>query len=179
MRRMTLRHYDHDDRVRFITFSTHLRLPTLMNDRVRLVLAQTINDVRMECRFRLFAYVFMPEHIHLVLLPDEQSSIGPLIGEIKRISSKRIHECPNCHDAEFLQAMSIVRGGSHRFAFWMRRCFDHNCRSEEFAWDKITYCHYNPVKRGLVQNPEEWMWSSYNWYQGKTDVPLRMDILMQ
>ena len=41
--------------------------------------------------------------------------------------------------------------------------------------EKIRYCHYNPVKRGLVTDPAEWEWSSYNWYLGETDVPLKMD----
>ena len=33
-----------------------------------------------------------------------------------------------------------------------------------------------PVNRGLVEKQEDWIWSSYNWYQGQTDVPLKMDL---
>ena len=41
--------------------------------------------------------------------------------------------------------------------------------------EKFNYCHNNPVVAGLVREPSEWKWSSYNWYQGATDVPIEMD----
>jgi putative transposase len=41
--------------------------------------------------------------------------------------------------------------------------------------EKIEYCHKNPVTRGLVLTPGDWKWSSYNWYEGQSDVPIRMD----
>jgi len=38
--------------------------------------------------------------------------------------------------------------------------------------EKVKYCHDNPVKRGLVAQPEDWPWSSCRWYQGqREDVP--------
>jgi hypothetical protein len=59
--------------------------------------------------------------------------------------------------------------------FWQKRCYDHNCRSSDVVKEKIIYCHNNPVKKGMVREPGEYRWSSYNWYQGKSDVPLAMD----
>jgi hypothetical protein len=41
--------------------------------------------------------------------------------------------------------------------------------------EKINYCHYNPVVRGLVKSPGDWIWSNYNWYQGNRNVPIKMD----
>jgi len=43
------------------------------------------------------------------------------------------------------------------------------------TWEKIDYCHKNPVAKGLVSAQGEWRWSSYNWYQGVSDVPLKID----
>ncbi len=56
-----------------------------------------------------------------------------------------------------------------------RRGYDHNCRARDTVLEKINYCHNNPVKRGLVSEPGEWRWSSYNWYAGVTDGPIEMD----
>jgi hypothetical protein len=56
-----------------------------------------------------------------------------------------------------------------------RRCYDNNCRTSERVREKIEYCHNNPVVRKLVSAPGQWQWSSYNWYIGKRDVPIRID----
>ena len=49
-------------------------------------------------------------------------------------------------------------------SFWQKRYYDRNVKNyREFAV-KLCYLHRNPVKRGLVLNPEEWKWSSYRHY---------------
>jgi putative transposase len=44
--------------------------------------------------------------------------------------------------------------------------------------EKINYCHFNPVKSGLVNRPEDWKWSSYRAYQGATDTVLELDAIL-
>jgi putative transposase len=45
--------------------------------------------------------------------------------------------------------------------FWQARYYDFNVRSPEKRIEKLKYIHRNPVKRGLVEKPEDWPWSSY------------------
>jgi hypothetical protein len=40
---------------------------------------------------------------------------------------------------------------------------------------KLDYCHANPVARGLVNRPEDWMWSSYRFYENMDKTLLQMD----
>lgn len=114
----------------------------------------------------------MPEHVHLVLHPPDTIKLGPVVGELKSkyasmIISQRLLRLPeNC---------CITKNGRERQAFWQPRCYDHNCRTQETVIEKIRYCHNNPVIRGLVAEPGLWCWSSYNWYEGKTDQSLVMD----
>jgi hypothetical protein len=39
----------------------------------------------------------------------------------------------------------------------------------------IDYIHMNPVRRGLVANPEEWLWSSAAWYLNQAVTPILLD----
>ena len=110
----------------------------------------------------LMGYVIMPEHVHLVLLPPEKMKLGLVIREIK---SKMAREY-------FALVRNDIMGTR---IFWQKRCYDHNCRSAASVREKINYCHNNPVRRGLVSDPADYEWSSYNWYKGETDVPLAMD----
>jgi hypothetical protein len=57
------------------------------------------------------------------------------------------------------------RGGS-RHPFWQARYYDFNVFTESKRTEKLDYMHYNPVKRGLVENMEQWPWSSYRSYCG-------------
>jgi putative transposase len=117
----------------------------------------------------------MPNHVHLVLIPSIGSKIGPIIGEIKRISARQIHQWLKSFGSDLLPRLHVTRRGALKFAFWQKRCFDHNCRSEEVVWTKVKYCHNNPVKWGLVRTPGDWKWSSYACYFGKSDVVLKVD----
>jgi REP-associated tyrosine transposase len=41
--------------------------------------------------------------------------------------------------------------------------------------EKLNYMHQNPVKRGLVGQPEQWLWSSYRYYAMREAAPVRVN----
>jgi len=47
--------------------------------------------------------------------------------------------------------------------------------TQEKLIEKLNYCHLNPVKRGLVKSPEEWLYSSYRNYENNDDSIFRID----
>jgi len=48
--------------------------------------------------------------------------------------------------------------------FWQARYYDYNVWSDEKRVEKLRYIHRNPVKRGLVLEPDQWLWSSFRSY---------------
>lgn len=172
---MKLKHYDHDGRARFITFLTHKRIPVLTNTSFRKIIVECLEEVRKSYDLHLLGYVIMPEHVHLVVVPPKELKLGPVIGELKRNSAKKIHELLKLKHGALINRLMVTRNGRQRFALWQKRCFDHNCRSHESVWEKVEYCHNNPVTRGLVLKPDDWQWSSCRWYKGMHDAVLRMD----
>jgi len=167
-----LRHYDHLNTARFITFSCYRRHMLLTTKPVILAFLETLLSIRLQHHIRIFGYVIMPEHAHLVLHPRIKSKLGAVIGELKSKSASRII-------AEGLITLPancrVVKDGRERRIFWQPRCYDHNCRTTLTVVEKINYCHNNPVVRKLAGEPGQWQWSSFNWYAGQSDVPLEMD----
>ena len=53
---------------------------------------------------------------------------------------------------------------SQRRAFWQARFYDFNVWTTRKRVEKLRYMHRNPVKRRLVESPEQWRWSSYRFY---------------
>ena len=98
--------------------------------------------MRIRYRFRVVGYVTMPEHVHLLV---SEPVIGPL--------AKSIH------------ALKLsVSKLSRQHPFWQARYYDFNVISSRKHMEKLRYIHRNPVKRGLVERPEDWQWSSFRHY---------------
>ena len=168
-----LRHYDHLNTARFITFCCYRRHQFLVQPSVCHVLIEWLEQIRRQHEIKILGYVLMPEHVHFVLHPPDTVKLGPVIGQFKSKTASAIISRQLLN----LPPDSIIRKeGRERHAFWQPRCYDHNCRSPETVLEKISYCHMNPVKRGLVKEPGEWRWSSYNWYEGRQNVSITMDV---
>lgn len=157
-----LKHYDDLGTARFVTFCCYRMEANLSDSLSRDLLIENIRQARLKHGFKLMAYVIMPEHVHLVLWPPDGMKLGLVIREIKSKMARKY----------FALTMPEITGTR---VFWQKRCYDHNCRTPESVREKIKYCHNNPVRRGLAQEPGNYEWSSYNWYQGKRDVPLTID----
>ena len=157
-----LKHYDNLGTARFVTFSCFRRGKYLTNQAANRILIKQIDLARDKYKFKLLGYVFMPNHVHLVLFPPDGMPMGLVIREIKSRMARDY----------FQKFMNDIVG---KRVFWQKRCYDHNCRTPETVIEKINYCHKNPVTSGLVGNMEDWEWSSYNWYIGKRNVPIEID----
>ncbi|MGB5105149.1 MAG: transposase [Candidatus Zixiibacteriota bacterium] len=170
-----LRHYDGYGTARFITFSCYQRLQLIVRDDIRQAILRQIDIARIKYRFKLLAYVLMPEHVHLVLHPEEPTTIGKVIGQIKSLAAREIVEILQSENNPVLRKLEAYRDNYAKYAIWLPRCYDHNCRTTETMIEKINYCHGNPVKRGLVANPADWRWSSYSYYRESCAAPIEID----
>ena len=64
---------------------------------------------------------------------------------------------------------------SGRRAALAARYYDFNVWSEAKRVEKLRYIHRNPVKRGLVERPEDWLWSSFRHYATGADGPVEVE----
>jgi putative transposase len=122
------------------------------------ILAKVFDAVRDRRRFLLGGYVFMPDHWHALLFPGPQDTLPRLMGSLKVASTRLI----NKH-----------RQG--RGDFWQPRYHDHAIRTVKEFLDALRYMHMNPVRRGLVEKPEDWPWSSIHAFGGPRPLRLRVD----
>jgi putative transposase len=171
-----LRHFDHLGTARFVTFSCYHRFRLLTSSDLIETFIAEIEEIRHKYCLKLYGYVVMPEHVHLVLWPPDSVKLGRVIGQLKSLSARRMLPLLRTQRGGSLDRLRVDRDGEHRLAFWQARCYDHNCRTSETVKEKIEYCHKNPMVRGLVAEPGDWPWSSYKWYAGCEDVPLSMDV---
>ncbi len=100
-------------------------------------------------KYRLSAWVVMPNHVHLLARRSGDYSLSDIMQSFKSITS---------HKANRL----LGRSGQ----FWMRDYFDRYIRNQEHFFKAMRYIETNPVKAGICEKPEEYRFSSA-WFKGE------------
>ena len=139
-----LKRFQKAEALHFITFSCFHRLPFLYAPGVRETVEAELELTRARHQARVYAYVLMPEHVHLLINEPPSILLAQFLKAVKQIASRKL------------------RG--RRPKFWQDRYYDSSVRGETERSEVIRYIHRNPVKRGLVASPGDYTWSSYNHY---------------
>ena len=147
MRNPLKRYYGRGD-LHFVTFSCYRRRPLLGTVRARDQFVKALDEVRRRQAFLLVGYVVMPEHVHLLMSEPAKKNPSKILQVLKQKVSAEL---------------SAIRGNAE---FWQRRFYDFNVWGNEKFEEKLRYIHGNPVRRGLVGNPRDWVWSSWLFYEG-------------
>jgi putative transposase len=161
-----------------LTFSCFRRQPFLSKDRSRQWMVDAIDRARDTHRFHLWAYVIMPEHVHLLVCPTEADySISAILKTMKQSVSRRAIEYLKQAAPEFLAQLEDRQpNGSISYRFWQRGGgYDRNLTEPAAIWATMDYIHANPVRRGLCQYAMDWIWSSYLEWERPESGLLRVD----
>lgn len=162
---------------RELTFSCYRHYPLLAVERVRTSFGQALAAAQLRFGVRLWAYVIMPDHVHLLVYPgNAPREIPDFLRAIKEpVARKAIAALEACAP-EWLARLTVREGQRERRRFWQPGTgYDRNVTRTAVLRSMIEYIHANPVRRGLVQKAEEWEWSSACWYAGIRPVPIEMD----
>ncbi len=107
-------------------------------------------------KFELVAICILPNHIHIILNPDNIKEYPKIITSIKYYFSK------NYNVGVETPTYGYLNKGEK--GIFQRRYFEHTILSEEELNNQIDYIHYNPIKHNLVNNVKDWEYSSFHKY---------------
>ncbi len=163
-----------------LTFTCFHGLPLLTNDRIRSWFVEALAQTRDRFELELWAYAIMPNHVHLLFCPQRNDyRIAPILQSIKQPVARRAIASLRGSHAPYLQRLrSNARNGRATYRFWQPGGgYDRNVVNASTAWRSVAYIHRNPVRKALVENELDWIWSSARWYDGASDVPIAMDAI--
>jgi putative transposase len=174
------RRFDADMAPRELTFSCYQRFRFLDRDRTRLWLIDALEEARDAWPVDLWAYVIMPEHVHLLVAPREPDvKIGRFAGVVKEKVARKAIRWLEQNAPEWIPRITVPEGDHLRRRFWQPGGgYDRNVESTAALTAMIDYLHANPVRRGLAERSTDWKWSSARWYDGVADVPIAMDRML-
>jgi putative transposase len=163
-----------------LTFSCFKRLPLLSRDRTRQWFLEALDAARHRLNLALWAYVIMPEHIHVILWPrDPANEIRLIRTALKAPVQRKALAFLRRQGHGFLERLRDDQpNGELHYRFWQRGGgYDRNITEPATLRTMIEYIHQNPVRRALVSVAEEWPWSSTRFYAGRSEAKLAMDPL--
>ena len=146
----------------FITTSCYQRRKLLGTARNRDLFLQVLESVRRRYGFVMVGYVVMPEHVHLLVGEPQRGNPSLVMQALKQGFARRLLARLG-RTADSRQS-SLWNTAFEEGRVWQHRFYDFVVFTAKKRVEKVRYMHYNPVKRGLVLEPEQWRWSSSSAY---------------
>lgn len=176
--RKTRRSWNEPGHAHFLTYSCFQRLPLLPKDRPRRWVIEALECTRQTLNIAIWAYVIMPEHVHVLVRPRESNyEMRRILVALKRpVSDAARQHLEQSNDDRRVRRLTVEYPSRRVFRFWQAGGgFDRNMLAERTVPAVIDYIHANPIRRGLVDRATDWEWSSARFWEGVDDVPIRMD----
>ncbi|HAD82101.1 MAG: hypothetical protein A2509_05030 [Candidatus Edwardsbacteria bacterium RIFOXYD12_FULL_50_11] len=132
----------------FITIVSSARRKILLTGNIPTILIENLAFYRKLHDFKLIGFVIMPDHVHLIIYPQGHNAINTILHDYKSYTAQIIN-------------IELKQKGS----FWHKGFNDRLIRSHEELNNELRYIHNNPLKAGLVDNIEDYKFSSWQYYE--------------
>ena len=166
-----------DSQALYITIVTKNRLPVFQTDAIKLITCRALDEARTSGGFLIFAYVIMPDHMHL--LTDCPRSSAEVLRYVKGLTARRVIDYLKEHD--YQSSLAKLRHEEwkrkHSYSLWQQEKNVFSIFSEAVFMQKVNYIHLNPVRAGMVERAIDYRWSSARiWLRiPDDDEPLMVD----
>ena len=150
-KRLYLQNYSY-----YLTVVTQNRQPILI-DNIEL-LRDSFRRSKRKYNYEINAIVILPDHIHMIITPQNPKDYSKIIAHIKRSFTYGLDRQTKESSKSNLSASSYRRNLS---GVWQKRFYEHTIKDEDDYNEIINYIYINPIKHGLVTNIKDWKYSSF------------------
>ena len=164
---MTLPRFHIEGHVLYITTVVYHRLPIFVRPSFVIPLFDSLNFYRYKQEFKILGFVFMPDHIHLLIWPFGKATAAEIMRDYKEFTSKRIIRQAEVEGiTEWVTAFQQAgqETGRSTNKVWQDSYWDVDVYSEHFLRQKLNYIHHNPLRAQLVEDPASYPYSSCRNY---------------
>jgi REP element-mobilizing transposase RayT len=161
----------------FLTFAITDWLDVFTRSCYKIILVDSLNYCIDNKGLTIYAWCLMSNHLHLVANANENFRLSDIIRDFKKFTAKRIVETINSENESrkdwLLYRFSFAGKFDHRiknYKVWQDTSHPILLDSNYLIDQKINYIHQNPVRALIVENADEYLFSSACDYAGKTGM---------
>lgn len=151
-----LKGYHQSGCTHFITFSCYRRQPFLHSASAATQFEIELERIRRWYEVRIYGYVVMPEHVHLLVSEPACKKLSIAMQMLKQLVSRKFRR-------------------ADQLRFWQPRYHDSLVKDHRGHAAVLDYIHQNPVERELCGLPEDWAWSSFRHYATGVDGTVEIE----
>ena len=166
-----------DSQALYITVVAKDRLPVFQSEAIKLITCRALNEARQSGGFLLFAYVIMPDHLHLITnCPNTSADV---LRRVKGLTARRVIDY--LKDQGYQTSLAKLRHEEwkrkHGYSLWQQEKNVLSIFSEGMFIQKVNYINLNPVRAELADRVTDYRWSSARIWQRceSDDEPLSVD----
>ena len=161
----------------FITATIIEWLPLFTDPRIVQFILDSMLFMQEQKRIVIYAYVIMENHLHMILSSPHLSTE---IGKFKSFTARQIidhlENTNNRLVLDKLHSFKLAFKTDRTYQLWQEGNHPKQISSKEMMIQKIEYIHYNPVRRGYIDIPVHWRYSSARDYENQTGlIPVNTD----
>ena len=143
---------------------THL----FSRDVIKRIIVDSLHHLRTTGRMKLFVFVIMPNHIHVIVQLSEEYPLSDVMRDFKKFTARQIYR--HFQAEGNTKVLEILRREGERvkqeYRVWEDNYDARDVFSIKFLQQKMDYIHHNPCQPQwkLVETPEEYLWSTARFY---------------
>jgi putative transposase len=154
------------------------RLPIFRTNELATVCAAAFDEARRSAGILLLAYVIMVDHTHVVT--DSNRASSEVLRYLNGIAAKRIIDYlkDRGNHSSLLKLREETKRRNYKHSVWEHHPNVFEIYGEDTLMQKVNYIHQNPVRAGLAERPEDYLYSSARIWKRRPieHEPLLVDV---
>ena len=159
----------------FISFATVEWIDVFTRPIYKEVIVESLKYCQQNKGMILYAWFLMTNHVHMILSSDGSNKQEDIIRDFKKFTSKRCLELIESNSIEsrknwmlwIFKSAGSINSNNTTYQFWRQDNHPIELDSNKLMDQKLEYIHNNPVEEGIVDVPEEYLYSSARNYAGR------------
>ena len=161
----------------FLTFTTVEWVDIFTRKEYKNLIIESLTYCIKNKRLRIYAYVIMTNHIHLICQTDHEIGLSGFVRDFKKYTSRKLTRVINTNKesrrswmTKIFQEQGLRLPSKQIHKVWQSSSKPIELESPNWINQKIHYIHNNPVKAGIVNKPEHYIFSSASNYVNGTGI---------
>jgi putative transposase len=147
-------------------------MPIFSKPQLVAIVLDSLRFLQDQRRMTVHSYVIMENHLHLIASAED---LAKQIGHFKSFTARAMVDWLQEHNSksywlERFATAKLAHKTGQRYQIWQEGSHPQVITSEDMLRQKVNYIHNNPVKRGYVDDPAHWRYSSYRNYMGEAGL---------
>ncbi len=159
----------------FVTFTVRQWVDVFTRKCYAKVLIDSLKYCQEHKGLKIYAWVIMSNHCHLIVSSDK-APLSDIIRDFKKFTSKAIYKAIESNPEESRKKWLLwILKRNNKIWFWKTGYHGEEIFSESFLKTKINYIHQNPVRAGIVEKEEEYIYSSCGDFYGIRKSKIKLE----